>query len=212
MYSENWFHQIRRVVVGLSLHKVHKPTLLCATESLLTNPPAQLHVNRSSENQPIPFPCIAVEDNYMSEISETDQDRKRPNIVRILKRLLLLLYGSACIRMLIAVVVGSVIGGVTLLLTKYLPDYVAIALMYSLGVAGWAFLVRLPKKGTIKLWVFFALGWASVVSLTYSQQWKYQHNNQLNAWSWIGMGLGAITAIVGGIFYFTNEDRKGKNQ
>lgn len=111
----------------------------------------------------------------------------------------------------IVLIAGGILGSITLALTKYLLDYVAIALIYLLGVIGWRFLVGLPRKTTFRLWVFFALAWAAVVCLAYADAFRQENNYHLGIWSCIGSGLGFITAVIGAIFYFTGEDRKRKD-
>src|SRR5438477_6241577 len=94
----------------------------------------------------------------------------------LLGRAALLFRDNACIRVPIVLVFIGVIGAVMLLLSAFGPAYVAVALVYLLGLLGWGLLIGFPRKEDIakrgsmfvRLWVFSDLLSASALCLIYA--------------------------------------------
>jgi hypothetical protein len=106
------------------------------------------------------------------------------------------LVGNRAVRFVLVLVFAGIVGSSVMFLSRFVPDYVAVLVVYMAGLVGLGFLLGIPRRQTLFVWLFFALGWASAICLIYSRAFSGR-SSQLDPWFWLGIGFaGLATALV----------------
>ncbi len=128
-------------------------------------------------------------------------------------RLVLLVRNNIWVRIPIVFGLAAYIGTGMLKLSEVVPGYVVVLLVYVLGLLGWGLLIGFPigrKKDLMKVWVFFALLWASACCFLFAEGLRQNHENSWGTWSVIGWGLAVLAIIVFRVL-FPRESSKNHN-
>jgi hypothetical protein len=141
-------------------------------------------------------------------MNKSREDSHPQDKSRLVAYILSVVRNNTCLAVALAPVLALVLAVaasfVIVLPTKYLPDYIALPLVFALGMTVWALIFGFPKRASRRFWVFSALTWASAICLTYSDAFN-QHNHALNGWYWVGIGLGGLDVVLGIAAYFRGK-------
>jgi hypothetical protein len=105
------------------------------------------------------------------------------------------LAGNRAVRFVLVLVFAGMVGSSVMFLSRFMPDYVAVALVFLAGMVGLGFLLGVPRRQTLFVWLLFGLGWASAICLIYSRGLGWR-SNQSHAWYWVGIGFAGLLAAL----------------